>query len=603
MADSSGKRSIFDEDPDEEKRREKRILLDVIIISIVLLVVTIMTIRNGENYFELPCDGCQASDGCEKKCFTTCLGQGYDSVTSVGYNVRDSYLCDCRCDHLLHSMLLGKPCDEGYAKFGDYCCVDLNRDGVCDRYNTLSLSELGDRSISMSECKTECDDYDPCTKDECNSDTDYYCKHTGISPCCGNGLCEETEKCGKCFSDCGGCLSVDSMKKFLEDEFSANEWNQVQDVDKEVVYYGLTNGLAEIMEIGDIKDLLNSFQEFKEFRYVNQKTKALLPNMLSERTLYEKDYFTSRGIINEQLGYWKISGEDGIMFHNFNIFCSEDLYVRLVPEWSTRNPLYSKSFDELTLVSQFQTDRKLILPMAVETLNKCPFGKVNFCTDCSYQYAVENAINDAKNGFEIYIENDVGKFTGYFWDDVVITLTNESFLNEDDLLDYRKSLSIEDANWTRKEIRKLELDISKEPEKQSGGSRYNYYAGHSVSKNEFYSLSKSVNNTLVWADASAVLYNYDVNNEIRGVDDVVLGEVSVNKNLLVTVLRATFPCGNMFIELRDRKSKVYDDDLNENQLASLTNDIKDGHQKLIEDAAIIKTQCDLLAKEHVNWKP
>ncbi|MBW2968525.1 hypothetical protein KY304_00405 [Candidatus Woesearchaeota archaeon] len=48
-------------------------------------------------------------------------------------------------------------------------------------------------------CPQGCDDYNACTKDECINGI---CKHTPITPCCGNRICEQGEDIYNCAIDC-----------------------------------------------------------------------------------------------------------------------------------------------------------------------------------------------------------------------------------------------------------------------------------------------------------------------------------------------------------------------------------------------------------------
>lgn len=44
-----------------------------------------------------------------------------------------------------------------------------------------------------ASCPESCDDNNKCTKDFCSSETNYKCVHENITPCLGNGVCEEGE--------------------------------------------------------------------------------------------------------------------------------------------------------------------------------------------------------------------------------------------------------------------------------------------------------------------------------------------------------------------------------------------------------------------------
>ncbi|UCC91507.1 MAG: hypothetical protein JSV39_04320 [Candidatus Aenigmatarchaeota archaeon] len=69
------------------------------------------------------------------------------------------------------------------------CCFDEDDSGVCD--------------IDERECPESCDDSDSCTRDYCSFETGFECKHDPIKPCCGNGVCEESEDvANECPEDC-----------------------------------------------------------------------------------------------------------------------------------------------------------------------------------------------------------------------------------------------------------------------------------------------------------------------------------------------------------------------------------------------------------------
>ncbi len=52
------------------------------------------------------------------------------------------------------------------------------------------------------KCPASCDDINDCTNDYCNDATHYECKHTQITPCCGNAICEFKENYSNCPLDC-----------------------------------------------------------------------------------------------------------------------------------------------------------------------------------------------------------------------------------------------------------------------------------------------------------------------------------------------------------------------------------------------------------------
>ncbi len=63
--------------------------------------------------------------------------------------------------------------------------------------NAMPIAPVSEES--SAECPSTCDDYNRCTTDFCEKGI---CRHTPISPCCGNGLCEIEENTLNCIEDC-----------------------------------------------------------------------------------------------------------------------------------------------------------------------------------------------------------------------------------------------------------------------------------------------------------------------------------------------------------------------------------------------------------------
>jgi len=80
-------------------------------------------------------------------------------------------------------------CTDPEKAVGGRCCFDNDDNGVCD--------------IDEKECPESCDDNDRCTNDHCSLETNFECKNDKIEPCCGNGICEESEDAAnECPEDC-----------------------------------------------------------------------------------------------------------------------------------------------------------------------------------------------------------------------------------------------------------------------------------------------------------------------------------------------------------------------------------------------------------------
>lgn len=74
------------------------------------------------------------------------------------------------------------------------------------RFNIVSAGEVQvpetfeeEIEVESVECPESCDDFNPCTQDYCDRGL---CKHTPLSPCCGNGVCESGETTTNCREDC-----------------------------------------------------------------------------------------------------------------------------------------------------------------------------------------------------------------------------------------------------------------------------------------------------------------------------------------------------------------------------------------------------------------
>lgn len=67
---------------------------------------------------------------------------------------------------------------------------------------------------STYPCPANCNDNNPGTRDFCNAQTNYFCKHEPIPNMCGNGKCDGAENKCTCPQDCGVCSG--SAGTFLE---------------------------------------------------------------------------------------------------------------------------------------------------------------------------------------------------------------------------------------------------------------------------------------------------------------------------------------------------------------------------------------------------
>gem|GEM_PF-6744438 len=113
----------------------------------------------------------------------------------------------------------GSECQSGYCVHSacrpssPYC-----GDGYCDNGENY-ISCLNDCPLNQKKnCPASCDDGDSCTYDSCGQSSDYECKHTKTSPCCGNKICESGESCSTCSNDCGVCKKDNGVTCSLNSE-------------------------------------------------------------------------------------------------------------------------------------------------------------------------------------------------------------------------------------------------------------------------------------------------------------------------------------------------------------------------------------------------
>jgi|GEM_PF-1387264 len=85
-----------------------------------------------------------------------------------------------------------KSCDDGDLCTADYCGISTGYGCVHEK---IFSPDCG------TSCPLTCDDELNCTKDDCSNNTGFACTHTAIIPCCGNHICDSTERLS-CVEDC-----------------------------------------------------------------------------------------------------------------------------------------------------------------------------------------------------------------------------------------------------------------------------------------------------------------------------------------------------------------------------------------------------------------
>lgn len=101
---------------------------------------------------------------------------------------------------------------------GSECCLDENKNNICDKVE--AESSCGDGICSPNEnsctCTSDCgtcetEDAGVCQHKVCEN---YFCVIKTEAQCCGDNVCDSvTESCGTCFQDCCTIAKVSSEKK------------------------------------------------------------------------------------------------------------------------------------------------------------------------------------------------------------------------------------------------------------------------------------------------------------------------------------------------------------------------------------------------------
>lgn len=101
-------------------------------------------------------------------------------------------------------------CTDGIKNQGE---ISIDCGGPCSACPTCNdgIQNQGEEDIDCGgpcnpceeekECPASCDDGNACTEDSCGEDTGYECMHEKIEPCCGDMVCDESEK-ESCAEDC-----------------------------------------------------------------------------------------------------------------------------------------------------------------------------------------------------------------------------------------------------------------------------------------------------------------------------------------------------------------------------------------------------------------
>ena len=90
---------------------------------------------------------------------------------------------------------------------------ESNIDGGDQNANNIKNNGANQEAEAIKKtCPATCDDKNSCTEDVCSTETEFICQNNEITPCCGNGKCEEGETFKECLKDCPNCYSDDKCK-------------------------------------------------------------------------------------------------------------------------------------------------------------------------------------------------------------------------------------------------------------------------------------------------------------------------------------------------------------------------------------------------------
>jgi hypothetical protein len=131
-------------------------------------------------------------------------------------------------------------CNAPKKVIGDVCCNDQNNNNICD------MDEAG--------CPSSCDDSNSCTNDTCSGSTNFDCEHITLYPCCGNGVCDNTESVkNECPADCDILSMTDFQYEgtpdFIEDDTFVFIHTSAIEAQYRVLFLNLTGGTGGMENI------------------------------------------------------------------------------------------------------------------------------------------------------------------------------------------------------------------------------------------------------------------------------------------------------------------------------------------------------------------
>jgi len=130
-------------------------------------------------------------------------------------------------------------------------------------------------------CPTSCEDNDACTRDVCNYQTDYECRHAPIYPCCGNSVCEASETQDNCAKDCSFQESPEFLQ-LIENTKLVKNYRYGYELPKEVIQV-FVRGADAKLSYSDVKTY-QGFTYNNVLRYGGNQTAILFCHQSCPRT-------------------------------------------------------------------------------------------------------------------------------------------------------------------------------------------------------------------------------------------------------------------------------------------------------------------------------
>lgn len=126
----------------------------------------------------------------------------------------------------------------------------------------------GQNPVFDSRCPSNCNDNDACSQDICNKQTDFECRHVPITPCCGNGVCEDSETPNSCSKDCTG--GSPEFKQLITNSGNANTFSyRYEYSENDVMKTSYTVWIYKNYTLIDFDDLQNKASFSYNWAFVN----------------------------------------------------------------------------------------------------------------------------------------------------------------------------------------------------------------------------------------------------------------------------------------------------------------------------------------------